>query len=59
LLRLGLADTAVRLRESEVEAARCALDWARPGDVLLLLVHSLAARAAVVDMLHRAALVPR
>ena len=51
LLRLGLADTAVPLRENEVEAARCALDWARPGDVLLLLVHSLAARAAVVEML--------
>jgi cyanophycin synthetase len=36
---------------SEVEAVRYALDWARPGDVLALPVHSSSARAAVVSML--------
>ena len=34
LLRAGLPESAVPLRMSEVEAARCALDWARPGDVV-------------------------
>jgi hypothetical protein len=38
---------------SEAEAARRALDWARPGDVLALPVHSSAARAAVVAMLQQ------
>jgi cyanophycin synthetase len=54
LLRSGLPESALPLRSSEVDAARCALDWARPGDVLLLLVHSLAARTAVVTMLEAA-----
>jgi UDP-N-acetylmuramyl tripeptide synthase len=54
LLRSGLPESALPLRSSEVDAARCALDWARPGDVLLLLVHSLAARSAVVTMLEAA-----
>ena len=51
LLRDGLPDSAVKARMSEVDAARCALEWARPGDVLALLVHSLPARAAVLGML--------
>jgi len=34
-----------------VEAARCALEWARAGDVLALPVHGLAAREAVLAML--------
>ena len=51
LLRAGLPESAVPLRMSEVEAARCALDWARPGDVVLLLVHSAVARAEVLAML--------
>jgi len=54
LLRSGLPESALPLRSSEVDAARCALDWARPCDVLLLLVHSLAARTAVVTMLEAA-----
>jgi len=41
------------LAGSEVESARLALDWARPGDLLALPVHSTAARAAVVSMLKR------
>jgi cyanophycin synthetase len=51
LLRLGLPESAVALRMSEFDAARCALDWAQPGDVLVLLVHSLAARSAVLELL--------
>jgi hypothetical protein len=31
----------------------CALEWARPGDVLALPVHSPAARAAVLALLSR------
>jgi cyanophycin synthetase len=51
LLSHGLPDAATPVHASEVDAARFALDWARPGDVLLLLVHSLQAREAVIDML--------
>jgi cyanophycin synthetase len=51
LKRLGFADSALPMVNSEVEAVRYALDWARPGDVLALPVHSSAARAAVVAML--------
>jgi UDP-N-acetylmuramyl tripeptide synthase len=51
LLRAGLPESAVPLRMTEVEAARCALDWSRPGDVVLLLVHSPVARAEVLAML--------
>jgi cyanophycin synthetase len=53
LMRLGLPESALPVRDSEVEAARCALDWARPGDVLALPVHSGAARATVVAMLEK------
>lgn len=51
LRRAGLPESALPVRMSEVEAVRCALDWAQPGDVLALPVHSAAARAAVVQML--------
>lgn len=51
LRRLGFPDSALPVRDSEVEAARYALDWARPGDVLALPLHSSGARAAVVAML--------
>jgi len=51
LLRLGFPDSALPVRNSEVEAARYALDWARPGDVLALPLHSSSARAAVIAML--------
>ncbi len=50
LLRLGIPESALPVRGSEVEAARYALDWARPGDVLALPLHSSSARAAVVAM---------
>jgi cyanophycin synthetase len=51
LTHLGLTESALPVAMSEVEAARRALDWARPGDVLALPVHSSKARAAVVEML--------
>jgi len=51
LLRAGMPESALPMRMTEVDAARCALEWARPGDVLALLVHSPAARAAVLELL--------
>ena len=51
LLRAGLPEAALPVRMSELEAARCALEWARPGDVLAMPVHSPAARAQVLQML--------
>jgi cyanophycin synthetase len=53
LLRAGMPESALPLRMTEVDAARCALEWARPGDVVALLVHSSAARAAVLAMLEQ------
>jgi len=53
LLRAGLPEADLPLRSTEVEAARCALEWACPGDVLVLPVHGLAARAEVVAMLQQ------
>lgn len=51
LLRTGLPESALPVRMSELEAVRCALEWAQPGDVLALPVHSASARAAVLAML--------
>jgi cyanophycin synthetase len=54
LKRLGFPDSALSVADSELEAARYALDWARPGDVLAFPVHSASARAAVAAMLKSA-----
>jgi UDP-N-acetylmuramyl tripeptide synthase len=54
LRRAGLAEASLPMRASELEAVRCALEWARPGDVLALPVHSAAARAAVLALLSEA-----
>jgi cyanophycin synthetase len=51
LQRLGFGDDALAIEKSEAEAARHALGWARPGDVLACPLHSAAARAAVMAML--------
>jgi UDP-N-acetylmuramyl tripeptide synthase len=52
LRRRGIPDAALPpASNSEVEAAKAALAWARAGDVLALPVHSTAARATVVAML--------
>jgi len=53
LLRAGLPAAALPQQPDEVAAARLALDWARPGDVLVLPVHGLAARAEVLEAIAR------
>jgi cyanophycin synthetase len=53
LRRLGFPDVALPVGNSEVEAARYALDWARPGDVLALPLHSSSARHTVVSLLEK------
>jgi cyanophycin synthetase len=47
----GLPQDALPMRPSELEAVHCALEWARPGDVLALPVHAPATRAAVLALL--------
>jgi UDP-N-acetylmuramyl tripeptide synthase len=54
LRRAGLPEAALPMRKSELEAVDCALEWARPGDVLALPVHSTSARAAVLALLSAA-----
>jgi len=51
LLGAGVPASAVVMQDGELEAAAWAMDWARPGDVLGLLVHGSGARAAVLGML--------
>jgi UDP-N-acetylmuramyl tripeptide synthase len=53
LRQAGVPESALAVRMSELEAVQCALEWARPGDVLALPVHSAAARAAVLELLER------
>ncbi len=55
LRRAGVEESTMPQRGSELEAVRCALEWAQPGDVLALPVHSSAARAAVLALLSAAA----
>ena len=55
LKRSGLPESALPVCNTEVEAARYALAWARPGDVLVFPMHSLTARAAVMAMLESSA----
>lgn len=51
LLRHGLPESALPVRLREADAAREALAWARPGDVLVLPVHSLDAKTEVAGLL--------
>jgi len=53
LLKLGFSDEALPVRLTELDAARCALDWARPADVLALPIHSPSARTAVLSLLQQ------
>ncbi len=53
LLHAGMTDAALPQRATELEAVEAALHWAGPGDVVVLPVHGLAARAAVVELLQR------
>jgi len=47
----GIAAQSIRQRDSELAAVECALEWARPGDVLALPVHAAPARHAVLALL--------
>lgn len=51
LRRLGATDDSLGRARNEMEAVRQALAWARPGDLLVLLVH--AQREAVLELLGR------
>ena len=52
LARLGVPREIVRQAPSELDAVRQTFEWARPGDLLLLLVH--AQRAEVLDLISMA-----
>lgn len=47
----GIPDSSLATVLPEVAAAQAMLEWARPGDVVVLPVHNLAARAALVEWL--------
>ena len=51
LTRLGVPDEAVVRANSDLRAVGSALAWAKPGDGLLLLVHS--QRRAVLELLRQ------
>jgi UDP-N-acetylmuramyl tripeptide synthase len=51
LRRSGLADIRLQAAQTEVDAARHLLQWARAGDVVVLPVHGREARKALVDWL--------
>ena len=51
LLQAGMAEEAVPICPSEIDAALMALDWAKPGDALVLLIHSGSARTRMLEIL--------
>ncbi len=51
LRRAGLPEAALPIRMTEIAAVEYALDWARPGDVLALTVHSGVVREHLVRLL--------
>ena len=51
LRRAGLPEAAVATSPGELPAVAEALDWARPGDMLILMLHQ--DRAGVEDLLRR------
>ncbi|HEU5305129.1 MAG TPA: Mur ligase family protein [Gemmatimonadales bacterium] len=54
-VRLGMEDRAISRAGPDVEGVRLALQWARPGDLLVLAVHQdRPAVMALLDRLHRA-----
>ena len=52
-MRSGAPPDELSRYGSELEAVRAALEWARPGDLVLLTVH--AERAAVIALVQRRA----
>jgi UDP-N-acetylmuramyl tripeptide synthase len=53
LLHLGMDATQLHTCLPEAEAAAHLLAWAEPGDVLVLLIHGLAAKADVIAQIER------
>lgn len=53
LLAAGVPAAAITFATGDGEAARCALSWSRPGDVLALLVHSRQAREGLLGLIER------
>lgn len=53
LLDLGFEASRLRQHQTELEAVQCCLDWAAPGDLLVLPVHAATAQEAVADLLTR------
>lgn len=51
LLRVGAAASQIATVSAEADGVRALLEWAQAGDLLVLPVHALEARAAVVAML--------
>ena len=49
LRRAGVPDSRFEVHESELAAVRRAIDWAEPGDLLVLLVHE--DRQGVMELL--------
>ena len=47
----GISPAAILFIPDEVDAVRSLLDWARPGDVLVLPIHGFAAKDAIIPML--------
>ena len=47
----GIATAAIDFVPDEVEATRALLDWARPGDVLVLPIHGYAAKDRIIALL--------
>jgi cyanophycin synthetase len=54
LMGLGLLESALPLEHTELDAARHALRWARPGDVVALPMHISSARKALLAELRQA-----
>src|SRR4030095_12147495 len=48
LLRAGLLESSIEVQPSELDAVNRALDWSRPGDVLVMPGHDRAVCAQVV-----------
>lgn len=51
LRKAGLPESAIQTRDTELAAVNCALEWAQPGDVVVLPVHDRKARAEVMRLL--------
>ena len=51
LLEHGIPDTAISFVAEEPDAVRTLLDWAQPGDVLVLPIHGVEAKKEVVALL--------